>query len=106
VNNHLPFFMGYYTYIFYSDKASRYYYGQTNDLKKRLKRHNAGQVRSTKHGTPWTLFAWKEIQTRKESMRLEKMLKNVHSTTKLNTFLARHKFHLADSSQEVTGPEK
>ncbi len=106
LSNHLPFFMRYYTYILYSEKTSRYYYGQTNDLDKRIKRHNSGQVRSTRHGTPWSLIAWKECQNRKEAMRLEKMLKNIHSTEKLNSFLERHQFQISDSSQEVTDPEK
>jgi putative endonuclease len=98
--------MAYFTYILFSEKASRYYYGQTNDLTKRLNRHNAGQVRSTKYATPWSLFAWKETLNRKEAIRLEKMLKNIHSTKKLSAFLSRHEFQISKYSQEVTGPEK
>jgi putative endonuclease len=86
--------MAYFTYILFSEKASRYYYGQTNDLTKRLNRHNAGQVRSTKYATPWSLFAWKETLNRKEAIRLEKMLKNIHSTNFLESLPVRKIFRI------------
>ncbi|MDZ7774311.1 MAG: GIY-YIG nuclease family protein [Bacteroidales bacterium] len=99
--------MGYYVYILYSEILGRYYYGQTNNLKNRIGKHNAGNVHSTKHGKPWRLYAFKEVSDRRESMNLERKLKNTHSVQKMKSFIVRHKFTLNYAgSQEVIGPEK
>ena len=42
----------YYTYILQSKKDKQFYTGYTNDLKTRLKLHNAGKVESTKNRLP------------------------------------------------------
>ena len=42
LSSQLPFFMAYYTYILYSEYATRYYYSQTNYLVKRMNCDNAG----------------------------------------------------------------
>ena len=44
--------MYYYVYILKSEKDGNNYVGYTNDLKKRLKLHNAGKVTSTKNRLP------------------------------------------------------
>ena len=44
-----------FVYILFSDQRSRYYVGQTADIDKRLKRHNKGNVPSTRYGVPWKL---------------------------------------------------
>ena len=64
-----------YVYILFSDKSSKYYVGQTADIEKRLKRHNQGKVKSTKHGVPWRLILQFEVDTRSEAMILEKTIK-------------------------------
>lgn len=86
--------MAFYTYILFSDSLNRFYYGQCNDLENRLERHNRGYVRSTRHGRPWKLAAYKQCRTRSESMKLEKQLKNLHSSEKLKRFIARHNFEI------------
>ncbi|RMG68742.1 MAG: nuclease, partial [Calditrichaeota bacterium] len=45
----------YYAYILKSLKDEGYYYGSTADLEQRLRSHNAGKVRSTKHRRPWKI---------------------------------------------------
>lgn len=42
----------YFVYILKSEKDKKLYTGYTNDLKKRLKDHNAGVVTSTKYRIP------------------------------------------------------
>jgi predicted GIY-YIG superfamily endonuclease len=42
----------YYTYVLKSEKDGRFYTGVTNDLRKRLLKHNKGIVKSTKYRIP------------------------------------------------------
>ncbi len=44
-----------YVYIIKSSKDKGYYIGITKDLKKRLAKHNKGQVNSTKRRRPFVL---------------------------------------------------
>src|SRR5690606_32326715 len=64
-----------YVYILFSEIRSEYYVGQTTDIEKRLKRHNAGVVPSTKRGVPWSLVL--QIQIGRASCReiVEKKMK-------------------------------
>ena len=64
-----------FVYILYSEKRSRYYVGQTADIDKRLKRHNQGNVKSTKSGIPWKLVLQLQVSSRSEAMILEKKIK-------------------------------
>ena len=65
----------YYTYILYATKYDRYYVGQTNSISKRLVRHNAGYVKSTKKFKPWKMVYYEKFITRKESLRKETEIK-------------------------------
>ena len=76
--------MNYFVYILYSKKRSKYYVGQTADIKKRLKRHNQGLVLSTKSGTPWELILQIEVSTRSEALILERKIKNRGAKRYLN----------------------
>ncbi|WP_303315448.1 GIY-YIG nuclease family protein [Flavivirga abyssicola] len=67
--------MEYIVYILYSQKRSRYYVGQTNNINKRLERHNNGLVPSTKGGSPWQLIKTLEVANRPEALRLENKIK-------------------------------
>ncbi|TVZ27915.1 putative endonuclease [Gillisia sp. Hel_I_86] len=62
-------------YILFSEKSSRYYVGQTIDIKERLKRHNSGRVNSTKYGMPWKIVLQMEVSNRSEAMLLESKIK-------------------------------
>ncbi len=68
--------MKYYVYILLSRTKLRYYVGQTQDFEKRFKRHNKGNVSSTKSGLPWELIKLIELESRSEAMILEKRIKN------------------------------
>ena len=64
-----------YVYILYSQKSSRYYVGQTTDIKKRLKRHNNSGVPSTKSGVPWKIIRVIEVSDRSQALILERKIK-------------------------------
>ena len=67
--------MPFYVYIIQSQRTFKYYCGQTDNIELRLNRHNSRKIKSTKHGSPWTLIRFVEINTRSESMQLEKIIK-------------------------------
>lgn len=64
------------TYILRSEASGKFYIGQTNDLAKRLIRHNTGQSAYTKNKGPWVVVFSKNFQTRAEAMKLEKLIKS------------------------------
>ena len=67
--------MDYVVYILYSQKSSRYYVGQTDNIASRLKRHNASLVKSTKHGVPWRLVLTISVESRSKALILERKIK-------------------------------
>ena len=65
----------YYLYVLESLTKSKKYIGITSDLKRRLARHNRGEVRSTKAYRPWRLAHSEQFATKKEARRREMELK-------------------------------
>ena len=49
--------------------------GQTQNIDKRLERHNKGLVKSTKRGVPWDLVTTIDVANRSEALLLEKRIK-------------------------------
>jgi hypothetical protein len=43
----------FYVYILRSEKTGRRYVGSCEDLDDRVRRHNAGEAKATRHGIPW-----------------------------------------------------
>ena len=74
-----------FVYVLKSDRTGKRYIGQTSDLERRLKEHNAEHVKSTKAGSPWTIVAYKKFSSRSEARWVEKSLKN--SKKQLSKFL-------------------
>lgn len=72
----------FYVYLLKSDKDGRYYIGQTNNVKRRVERHNSGQVESTKTRTPFNLVGCKEFKSRNEARWFEYNIKH-HSDKKI-----------------------
>jgi putative endonuclease len=60
-----------------SEINGSYYYGHCNDIGKRLKRHNAGKVRSTKAYRPWKLIYTEEFETKSEAYKREQYFKSI-----------------------------
>ncbi len=67
--------MKYYVYILFSQTRLRYYVGQTQNIERRLERHNKGMVLSTKGGLPWELVKRFELESRSQAMKLEHKIK-------------------------------
>ncbi len=61
------------------------YAGWTNDLERRLARHNQGRgAKYTRARLPVTLVYWKSCADRSEAMRLEARLKRMSRAQKLS----------------------
>ena len=86
--------MSFSVYILYSFRIDSFYRGQTNDMTKRLIRHNSGYENFTKKGIPWILLWVTEKKTRKEALLLEKKIKNL-SREKLVDFMVKYQNDMA-----------
>ena len=62
-------------YAIESRSTERIYVGQTAEVDRRLKQHNAGQVQSTKSGRPWLLVASESFPNRSLARWQEYILK-------------------------------
>lgn len=65
----------FYVYILKSNKTGKYYYGYTQNLKKRFNLHNAGLVKATKPNRPWQLIYYSAFDKMKYAKDFEKYLK-------------------------------
>lgn len=65
----------YIVYIIKSKSRNWHYVGFTTNIKRRLKQHNLGKVRSTKPYRPFELKYTKEYSTSSEARKTEKYLK-------------------------------
>jgi putative endonuclease len=65
----------FYVYLLLSEKTGRRYVGSCEDVSDRLRRHNAGESKATKHGTPWKWLLLEEFLTRSAAMRRERYYK-------------------------------
>ncbi|MDH3649488.1 MAG: GIY-YIG nuclease family protein [Saprospiraceae bacterium] len=87
--------MKYHVYILYSPSLARFYVGQTNDLKNRVREYNNGESQFTSTGIPWTLL-W---STTKPSFRaaelLEEKLKNLSRVRKIK-FMNKYETAIAN----------
>ncbi|MFH1192845.1 MAG: GIY-YIG nuclease family protein [Candidatus Jorgensenbacteria bacterium] len=63
-------------YILQSLKSNRYYLGSTEDIEKRLAKHNKGEVKSTKAYRPWKVVYVESFATRQEARRRELQIKS------------------------------
>ena len=65
----------YYLYVLKNQDAARHYIGITEDLKKRLVKHNSGSVRSTKAYKPWKMIHNEQFQKKTDARVREIFLK-------------------------------
>ncbi len=65
-----------YVYILSSQEAEHFYVGVTDDLKTRLKKHNAGEVPHTSKYRPWTLKTYIAFSDVDQAFAFEKYLKS------------------------------
>jgi putative endonuclease len=67
----------FYAYILKSDKDGKYYYGSCENIALWLSKHNSGQVKATKHRTPFVLYYKGEYYSRSEAFRREQFFKTI-----------------------------
>lgn len=66
----------YYAYILKSKKDSSYYYGHTDDLKKRVLEHNSGYSKYTSSKRPYMLVWYGAFLSKEKAIYFEKYLKS------------------------------
>jgi putative endonuclease len=82
--------MEYQTYILQSVKDGRFYIGQTQNLGKRLEKHNHGLSSYTKNYLPWNLVWHKQFNSRSEAFKLEQELKKIKSRIGLIKYMTEN----------------
>jgi putative endonuclease len=80
----------YYVYILHSKSKDRYYIGSTQDVERRLTRHNSGGNKSTKAGRPWDLICQVAYETRAEAVGVEADLKRKANRKCTEHFIRLH----------------
>jgi len=58
------------------NNTRKWYIGSTKDLRKRILKHNSGENRSTKYGTPWKLIYCEIGLNKQDTKAREKYLKS------------------------------
>jgi putative endonuclease len=64
-----------YTYVLKSLKDNRWYTGSTRDLKRRIKKHNNGEIQSTKNRKPFRIIYYEACLNEHDARTREKYLK-------------------------------
>lgn len=65
----------YYFYILKSEKDNEFYYGSTNDLKRRYAQHVAGKVKSTSYRLPVNLVYYEAYLSLSQAREREHQVK-------------------------------
>jgi putative endonuclease len=69
--------MSFFAYILKSLKDGKYYYGHCENLDSRVKRPNAGHVKSTKSRRPFLLHYSEEFVSKPEAAKREYFFKTI-----------------------------
>ncbi|MEE9432346.1 MAG: GIY-YIG nuclease family protein [Melioribacteraceae bacterium] len=83
--------MPHYVYVLKSETSQRHYYGETQDLADRIKRHNENRSKSTKNRGPWKIVISATLISKSEACKLEKKLKNMKSPQRAIAYLRKLK---------------
>ena len=70
----------YYLYVLKSTIAPRHYIGITDNLEKRLAKHNSASVKSTKPYRPWQLAYYEDFTDKTSARKQEIYLKKNFKT--------------------------
>ena len=79
----------FYVYILQSLKDFSFYVGQCQDLDARMSKHFEGMSKYTKGKRPWRLRYFESYNTRTESLKREKQIKNMKSTEYIQQLIMR-----------------
>ena len=75
------------TYILQSESSGKYYIGSTDNLEKRLIRHNKGYSRYTRNKGPFRIAYKEKFQTRSEAKKREYYLKSLKSRVAIENLI-------------------
>lgn len=78
----------YHVYVLQSAKTGRFYVGSTGNIEDRIRDHNSGLSKATRHGIPWHLIHKEEFPTRAEAARRERYYKTGKGREELKGQLA------------------
>jgi putative endonuclease len=76
-----------FVYILQSTIDGKFYVGSTSDIEKRLAKHNAGGVDSTKYRKPLALVYKEELPDKHAAMARERQLKSLKSHKALQALI-------------------
>ena len=78
----------YYVYILISQRnPAKYYIGFTDNLEKRLNKHNANQTYYAKRYSPWQLQTYTYFKCKEKALSFEKYLKHGSGFSFLKKYL-------------------
>ncbi len=80
----------YCVYVLCSERTGRRYVGSCQDIPARLRRHNEGRSKATRHGVPWSLVYVERFSTRAAAGERERFYKTGRGREKLDTLLQWH----------------
>jgi len=80
---------GFFVYFLRSKRDGTFYIGQTNNIEKRVERHNKGLIKSTKNRSPFDLVYTESYNTRREAMLREKHLKSIGGVKEKKAIIER-----------------
>lgn len=69
----------YFAYILQSDKDGSFYIGSTDNIEKRIIKHNKGYSKYTKSKRPWRMVYREEFKTLSKARKRESYLKSLKS---------------------------
>jgi len=84
----------FYNYVLQNKSNKNFYVGYTNDLRKRLKKHNQGLNKSTKPYRPWELIYYEACLNKQDAKRRENYLKTTQGQRLLKRRLKEYFFDL------------
>ena len=77
----------YYVYILLNEAKTRTYTGVTDDVEKRLKKHNAGGVKSSSPYRPYKVIHTESFATLSEARQKERFYKSTTGRRRLKEML-------------------
>ena len=80
----------FYVYLLYSQYDHKFYTGYTQNLQKRIKEHQSGQVVSTKNRRPLNLVYYEACLDQNDATRREKYLKTTYGKRYLKSRLKHY----------------
>jgi putative endonuclease len=83
--------MGWFLYVLKSiSRPDKIYLGSTDNTERRLKDHNRGNTKSTKHFIPWELAYIEEYLTKEEARSRERQLKKWKSRKRVENLISKN----------------